>query len=157
MVKLQVAINGNVISNTVIFEFKSKVNNTQDAYKRLEIDDLLLTTNLEDTAEVAELQHQDQQETETATRQPQPQQPPRPASLKPPPATHNLYLCNDVNCQRILKTMLLQKFDDLKSHIVEENKSTTMMSGKDTTTIKLTPASKEGRRAFIFYLFLDVS
>ena len=34
--------------------------------------------------------------------------------------THNLYHCNDVSCQRILKTMLLQKFDDLKSHIVED-------------------------------------
>ena len=32
--------------------------------------------------------------------------------------THNLYLCNDVSCQRILKTMLLQKFDDLKVGIL---------------------------------------
>ena len=38
--------------------------------------------------------------------------------------THNLYHCNDVSCQRILKTMLLQKFDDLKSHIVEESSKT---------------------------------
>ena len=57
LVKLQVAMNGTVISNTVIFEFKSKANNS-DAYKRLEIDDLLLTTNLEDAATEAELQHQ---------------------------------------------------------------------------------------------------
>ena len=58
LVKLQVAMNGTVISNTVIFEFKSKANNS-DAYKRLEIDDLLLTTNLEDAATEAELQQPD--------------------------------------------------------------------------------------------------
>ena len=58
LVKLQVAMNGIVISNTVIFEFKSKANNS-DAYKRLEIDDLLLTTNLEDAATEAELQQPD--------------------------------------------------------------------------------------------------
>ena len=51
-------MNGIVISNTVIFEFKSKANNS-DAYKRLEIDDLLLTTNLEDAATEAELQQPD--------------------------------------------------------------------------------------------------
>ena len=54
--KLQVAMNRNVISNTVIFEFKSKTNTTDYAYKRLEIDDLLLTTNLEDAATEAEIQ-----------------------------------------------------------------------------------------------------
>ena len=48
--------------------------------------------------------------------------------------THNLYLCNDVSCQRILKTMLLQKFDDLKSHIVED-KSTTAVAGMASLTI----------------------
>ena len=60
LVKLQVAMNGTVISNTVIFEFKSKANNS-NAYKRLEIDDLLLTTNLEDAATEAELQQPDKQ------------------------------------------------------------------------------------------------
>ena len=46
-----------------------------------------------------------------------------------PTQTHNLYLCNDISCQRILKTMLLQKFDDLKSHIVEDGKSAGNISG----------------------------
>ena len=48
--------------------------------------------------------------------------------------THNLYLCNDVSCQRILKTMLLQKFDDLKSHIVED-KSATAVAGMASLTV----------------------
>ena len=48
--------------------------------------------------------------------------------------THNLYLCNDVSCQRILKTMLLQKFDDLKSHIVED-KSATVVAGMASLTV----------------------
>ena len=48
--------------------------------------------------------------------------------------THNLYHCNDVSCQRILKTMLLQKFDDLKSHIVED-KSSTAVAGMASLTV----------------------
>ena len=49
--------------------------------------------------------------------------------------THNLYLCNDVSCQRILKTMLLQKFDDLKSHIVEDKSSGTAVAGMASLTV----------------------
>ena len=49
--------------------------------------------------------------------------------------THNLYLCNDVSCQRILKTMLLQKFDDLKSHIVEDKSSSTAVAGMASLTV----------------------
>ena len=61
---MQVTLNGNVISNTVIFEYKSEPtsasNPTNDAYyKRLEIDDLLLTTNLEDDS--SQQQHPEQE------------------------------------------------------------------------------------------------
>ena len=50
--------------------------------------------------------------------------------------THNLYLCNDVSCQRILKTMLLQKFDDLKSHIVEDKPSTPVAGMASLTVLR---------------------
>ena len=60
-------MNKNVISNTVIFEFKSKTNNTDYAYKRLEIDDLLLTTNLEDEAASAEVELQQEERTDNNT------------------------------------------------------------------------------------------
>ena len=69
-----------------------------------------------------ELERPEATEAEEAT-QPQEQTP-----------THNLYLCNDVSCQRILKTMLLQKFDDLKSHIVED-KSATAVAGMASLTV----------------------
>ena len=57
-------MNRNVISNTVIFEFKSKTNTTDYAYKRLEIDDLLLTTNLEDEAASVEVELQQDKKTD---------------------------------------------------------------------------------------------
>ena len=57
-------MNRNVISNTVIFEFKSKTNTTDYAYKRLEIDDLLLTTNLEDEAASVEAELQQEKKTD---------------------------------------------------------------------------------------------
>ena len=46
------------------FEFKSKTNTTDYAYKRLEIDDLLLTTNLEDEAASVEAELQQEKKTD---------------------------------------------------------------------------------------------
>ena len=58
------------------------------------------------------------------------------ATQKEQTPTHNLYLCNDVSCQRILKTMLLQKFDDLKSHIVEDKPSTPVAGMASLTVLR---------------------
>ncbi len=107
-VKLQVALDYTVISNPVMFEFKMIA---EDASRRLaEIDDLLLTTNLEDKEENSSELLNDQNGSSM--------------NLQPAEAesnsSHNLYLCNDVSCRRILKTMLLQKLDDLKTYIVED-------------------------------------
>ena len=114
-VNLKVSLNGIVISNPVIFEYKSSSmsNNlpNEDACKKL--DELLLTSNnFEDITGVEPL---------TTT-------------LPQPISNHNLYLCKDVSCQRILKTLILQKFDHLLSFIHMETleksttKSTTMLT-----------------------------
>ena len=116
LVKLQVALNGTVISHAVIFEYK---NASKRLEEELELSAELLTiveestnnstnnTFISDEIIISE-QQQDQQEpkdnitTNTILN---------PANNIREP--HNLYLCHDVSCQRILKTMLLQKLEDL--------------------------------------------
>lgn len=112
-----VALNGIVISNPVIFEYKSRQSN-EDACKKL--DELLLTSNnFEDIIEVEPLKSIEQPSMNSAT-----------TTTQPTTTNHNLYLCKDVSCQRILKTLILQKFDDLMSLLNIEDqvsKSTTTM------------------------------
>ena len=114
------SLNGIVISNPVIFEYKSSSNqsNNEDACKKL--DELLLTSNVnfEDITGVEPLNSTSLPQTQTTT------------AIQPISSNHNLYLCKDVSCQRILKTLILQKFDDLMSLLNIEDqvsKSTTTM------------------------------
>ena len=106
-----------MISNAVIFEYK---NASKRLEEELELSAELLTiveestnnstndTFISDEIIISEQQQQDQQEpkdnitTNTILN---------PANNIREP--HNLYLCHDVSCQRILKTMLLQKLEDL--------------------------------------------
>ena len=125
-VNLKVSLNGIVISNPVIFEYKSSSmsNNlpNEDACKKL--DELLLTSNVnfEDITGVEPLNSTSLPQTQTTT------------AIQPISSNHNLYLCKDVSCQRILKTLILQKFDHLLSFIHMETleksttKSTTMLT-----------------------------
>ena len=114
------SLNGIVISNPVIFEYKSSSNqsNNEDACKKL--DELLLTSNVnfEDITGVEPLNSTSLPQTQTTT------------AIQPISSNHNLYLCKDVSCQRILKTLILQKFDHLMSLLSIEDqvsKSTTTM------------------------------
>ena len=106
-----------MISNAVIFEYK---NASKRLEEELELSAELLTiveestnnstnnTFISDEIIISE-QQQDQQEpkdnitTNTSILNPA-------NNIREP---HNLYLCHDVSCQRILKTMLLQKLEDL--------------------------------------------
>ena len=96
MVKLQVALNGNVISNAVIFEYRqTKLSASQrlveNEVEEDELPDLLnIVDNNEDILKTN---------------------------------NHSLYLCNDASCQRILKTILLQKFDDLIAYYIEDSEA----------------------------------
>jgi flagellar assembly factor FliW len=112
-VNLEVSLNGIVISNPVIFEYKSSSNqsNNDDACKKL--DELLLTSNVnfEDITGVEPLNSTSLPQTQTTT------------AIQPISSNHNLYLCKDVSCQRILKTLILQKFDHLMSFIHIEDQS----------------------------------
>ena len=108
------SLNGIVISNPVIFEYKSSSNqsNNEDACKKL--DELLLTSNqvnFEDITGVEPLNSTSLPQTQTTT------------AIQPISSNHNLYLCKDVSCQRILKTLILQKFDHLMSFIHIEDQS----------------------------------
>ena len=108
-----------MISNAVIFEYK---NASKRLEEELELSAELLTiveestnnstnnTFISDEIIISEQQQQqDQQEpkdditTNTSILNPA-------NNIREP---HNLYLCHDVSCQRILKTMLLQKLEDL--------------------------------------------
>ena len=92
-----------MISHAVIFEYK---NASKRLEEELELSAELLTIVEESTnntfiSDISEEQEQQQ-----------------PKDINPTPnnireTTHNLYLCQDVSCQRILKTMLLQKLEDL--------------------------------------------
>ena len=106
-----------MISHAVIFEYK---NASKRLEEELELSAELLTiveestnnstnnTFISDEIIISE-QQQDQQEpkdditTNTSILNPA-------NNIREP---HNLYLCHDVSCQRILKTMLLQKLEDL--------------------------------------------
>ena len=103
--KLQVALNGTVISHAVIFEYK---NASKRLEEELELSAELLTIVEESTnntfiSDISEEQQQQPKDTITIN--------PTPNTIRE--TTHNLYLCQDVSCQRILKTMLLQKLEDL--------------------------------------------
>ena len=108
LVKLQVALNGTVISHAVIFEYK---NASKRLEEELELSAELLTIVEESTNNtfisdvISEQQEQQPKDNITNTILY-----PTIANTREP---HNLYLCHDVSCQRILKTMLLQKLEDL--------------------------------------------
>jgi hypothetical protein len=102
MSKLEVALNGTVISNTVIFEYK-----TNDAFSRLES----LSTSTPETS-LSLLNNVEQTENYTTA-----------LDNNKTTIQHNLYLCHDEGCQRILKTMLLQRIDDLLTHLEEVSNS----------------------------------
>ena len=91
MVKMQVALNGNVISNAVIFEYKLTSASQRLVETEVEEDELPDLLNIVDSNEDI---------------------------LKT--NNHSLYLCNDASCQRILKTILLQKFDDFITYYIED-------------------------------------
>ena len=96
-----------MISHAVIFEYK---NASKRLEEELELSAELLTIVEESTNNtfISDISEQEQQ-----------QQPKDTITINPTPnniireTTHNLYLCQDVSCQRILKTMLLQKLEDL--------------------------------------------
>ena len=104
--KLQVALNGTVISHAVIFEYK---NASKRLEEELELSAELLTIVEESTNNtfISDISEEQQQPKDAIS------------TINPTPnniireTTHNLYLCQDVSCQRILKTMLLQKLEDL--------------------------------------------
>ena len=85
----------------MIFEYKLQNETTantqelpEDACKKL--DELLLTNeNFEDIIQVEPIEENSNESNSKSN--------------------HNLYLCQDVSCQRIIKTLILQKFDHLMS------------------------------------------
>ena len=107
MVKLQVALNGSVISNAVIFEYKN-ASKSLESLKSLEDDE----EELELSAELLTIVEESNNIIEG----------PKPVTEPVTRESHNLYLCDDISCQRILKTMLLQKLDDLIQNIDEGQK-----------------------------------
>ena len=111
LVKLQVALNGTVISHAVIFEYK---NASKRLEEELELSAELLTIVEESTNNtfISDVisEQQEQQPKDNITNNTI-LYPTTIANTSREP--HNLYLCHDVSCQRILKTMLLQKLEDL--------------------------------------------
>ena len=115
MVKLQVAVNGTVISNAVIFEYK---NASKRLEEELELSAELLTIVEESNSTTNSINLQENLSTVTPNTSTNTKQNSNPTIREP----HNLYLCHDESCQRILKTMLLQKLDELILNLEDGHK-----------------------------------